>query len=62
VTVKVVGVSLRPEVLERLDQLARSEGVARSGMVARLVERAGSGVLEVRVDGRRFVPAREKKS
>ncbi len=56
---RVVGVSLRPSVLVALDRLAVREGESRSGMVARLVERAAlnaSGVVDVRVDGRRFVP------
>ncbi len=56
--VRVVGVSLQEPTLRALDRLARREGVSRSGMVGRLVEREGArgGVPEVRVDGRRFVP------
>lgn len=60
----VVGVSLRPEVLSRLDRLAQGDGVARSALVARLVEaevrrRSGKvGLPEVVVDGVPYRPAR----
>ncbi len=59
---RVVGVSLRPQTLNALDRLASREGESRSGMVARLVERASQpvGVPDVRVDGARFVPERRR--
>jgi hypothetical protein len=57
---KVVGVSLRTEVLKRLDELAARDGLSRSEKVAALVRGAESLVPDVRVDGRRFVPARGK--
>ncbi len=59
--VKPVGISFQPEVLHELDKMAAREGENRSSMVAKLVERAkGNGkVPDVRVDGRRFVPARK---
>jgi metal-responsive CopG/Arc/MetJ family transcriptional regulator len=60
---RVVGVSLRHDLLEQLDQLAARDGLSRSGKVAALIERdaSRSSVPDVRVDGRRFVPARGKR-
>lgn len=54
----VVGISMDAKALKRLDRLAKSEGVSRSGMVRVLTERAEAdgSVPDVRVDGRRFVP------
>lgn len=60
---RVVGVSFRLGRLARLDDLAKAEGVSRSEMVGRLVDRVSGDSLsgpDVRVDGRRFVPARGK--
>lgn len=64
--VTTLGISLQPEALEQLDELALQEGLARSAMIARLVEaeqerkrlaRRRGGGLEVVVDGVRYVPA-----
>lgn len=67
--VTVVGVSLQPEALSSLDELAELEGASRSGMVARLVEAEvarrsarGKRPPEVLVDGARFVPARRARA
>jgi metal-responsive CopG/Arc/MetJ family transcriptional regulator len=61
-TVRTLGVSLRPEVVERLDELAKIEGISRSAMIDRLVQREDvRKVPEVTVDGRRFVPAIGKR-
>lgn len=69
--VQIVGVSLQPEVLAQLDGLAASEGLGRSGMVARLVQaelerrrlaRGRVEALDVVVGGVRYVPARARRS
>lgn len=58
---KVIGISFQGETLERLDRLAAREGVNRSQMIRRLVERDERASPEVVVDGRPFVPARVKR-
>ncbi len=60
-----VGVSLSESSIKRLDQMAKREGVSRSGMIARLVDRAadgsgGNGIPDVHVGGVRFVPERRQ--
>lgn len=59
--VKVVSVSLPISALDRLDKLAARDGLSRSKKVAALIEGEGRGAPDVRVDGRRFVPARGKR-
>ncbi len=55
-----VAISFDPQTLEQADRLAAREGVSRSALVRGLVERASekSKAPDVRVDGRRYVPAR----
>lgn len=68
--VKVIGVSLEPQTLATLDELAQHEGVSRSAFVGRLVDgevarrlaaRRNGGPL-VEVDGVRFVPERKGRA
>lgn len=66
--VRVVGVSLVPEVLAALDELAVGAGVSRSAMVGVLVggeverrRRVRGGGPVVVVDGVRFVPERRRR-
>ncbi len=58
-----VAISFDPQTLEQADRLAAREGVSRSALVRGLVVRAAarSGVPDVRVDGRRFVPAKGRR-
>lgn len=60
---KTIGISLQESSLKKLDSLAKAEERGnRSAMVEKLVERASSGngsAPDVRIDGRRFVPARK---
>jgi metal-responsive CopG/Arc/MetJ family transcriptional regulator len=64
VAVQIVGVSLQPEVLSVLDGLAQADGLARSALIARLIEAEVErrsrkpGVVEVLVEGVRYVPVR----
>jgi hypothetical protein len=55
---RVIGISFRHDRLDRLNVLAKAEGVSRSEMVGRLVDRAVDRTPAVTVDGRRFVPVK----
>jgi predicted DNA-binding ribbon-helix-helix protein len=59
------GVYLTRERWLRLDALAAERGVKRSALIGLLVDEAAErrgAAPDVRVNGRRFVPAREKKA
>ena len=60
---RTVGVALSEAQASRLDELAVKEGLSRSAMAGRLIDERGPvRAPVVVVDGRRFVPARVKRS
>ena len=54
----LIGISLQPNVKDRLDELAKQFGLSRSATVAKLLEiyLANGHVAEVIVDGVRYTP------